>query len=44
MAVLTDSLGWPRFDTAEDLLSAATTTPMLEAPGVWETWVVETGV
>jgi len=39
LAILTDSLGWPRFDSAEALLRAATRT-LLDAPKVWEPWVV----
>jgi len=36
--MLTDSLGWPRFDDAQALLDATGQTDLLASPLIWETW------
>jgi len=40
LAVITDSLGWPRADSAAQLLDQGAA--ILDAPSVWQPWVVET--
>ena len=42
LALITDSLGWPRVASASEMLSATRQAPLLEAPGVWRPWVVTT--
>ena len=42
LAMLTDSLGWPRAETAAELLDLARRTPLLDSPAVWRPWVVTT--
>ena len=37
---LTDSLGWPRFVSADELLDEVTNSDLLQSPAIWEPWVI----